>query len=62
MLFRSLLYKGWMDLLDGFDYAKILTIVVVIEAAFPVSSWLIELMHNLMPSTNKKKLQQQQQK
>ncbi len=59
---ENLLYKGWMDLLDGFDYAKILTIVVVIEAAFPVSSWLIELMHILMPSTNKKKLQQQQQK
>ncbi|MDE7453173.1 MAG: HAD-IC family P-type ATPase, partial [Clostridia bacterium] len=49
----GLLYEGWGDI--NWDYAKILTIVVVIEAAFPVSSWLIELMHYILPSSTDKK-------
>ena len=53
----NLLYKGWSDI--KWDYAKILTIVVAIEAAFPLSSWLIELMHVIMPSTGKKQQKQQ---
>lgn len=53
----SLLYEGWAEI--EWDYAKILTIVVVIEAAFPVSGWLIELMHILFPSsTGKKKMRE----
>ena len=50
---EHLLYKGWTDL--EWDYAKILTIVVAIEASFYVSKWLIELMHIIMPSTDTKK-------
>ncbi len=52
-LTETLLYEHWNEL--TWDYAKILTIVVVIEAAFPVSSWLIELMHVIMPSSVKKR-------
>lgn len=53
----ELFYKGWKTI--EWDYAKILIIVVVIEAAFPVSSWMIELMHIIFPSsTGKHKAQQ----
>ena len=45
----ELLYTGWSEL--KWDYSKILIIVVVIEAAFPVSSWLISLMQVIMPSS-----------
>lgn len=48
----ELLYTGWTDI--KWDYAKILIIVVVIEAAFPVSGWLIELMHFIFPSSTGK--------
>ena len=47
------LYEGWSDL--EWDYSKILIIVVVIEAAFPISSWLIKIMHVIFPSTAKPK-------
>ncbi|MDE7329637.1 MAG: HAD-IC family P-type ATPase [Clostridia bacterium] len=57
-LTEHLLYTGWEAL--EWDYAKVLTIVVVIEAAFPISSWLLSLMHVIMPSTSKKQQQQQQ--
>ncbi len=49
----GLLYEGWGTI--EWDYAKILTIVVVLEAAFPVSSWMIELMHYIFPSSTGKK-------
>ena len=49
----ELLYKGWSNI--KWDYAKILIIVVVIEAAFPLSSWLISLMHIIFPSSVNKK-------
>lgn len=49
----SLLYSGWNEL--HWDYAKILIVVVVIEAAFPLSGWLMELMHLIMPSSVGKK-------
>ncbi len=52
----GLLYSGWADL--EWDYAKILIIVVVIEAAFPISNWLIEIMHVIMPSASGKSKQQ----
>ena len=48
-----LLYANWNEI--KWDYAKILTIVVVIEAAFPISSWMIELMHYIFPSSTGKK-------
>ncbi len=51
--FAKLVYADWGEI--KWDYAKILTIVVVIEAAFPVSSWIIELMHYLFPSSTGKK-------
>ena len=44
----KLFYKGWMDL--DWSYAQILIVVVVIEAAFPISGWLMSLMHIVMPS------------
>lgn len=43
------LYTGWGDL--EWDYAKALVIVVVIEAAFPLSSFLIKIMEIIMPSS-----------
>ena len=45
----SFLYAGWSDL--SWDYAKVLVIVVVIEAAFPLSSALIKIMEIIMPSS-----------
>ena len=53
---ETLLYAGWQAL--EWDYAKILTIVVVIEAAFPISGWLIELMHLIMPSAKRRQKQE----
>lgn len=54
------LYSGW-DKLD-WDYAKILVIVVALEAAFPLSSALIKIMEIILPSStgNAKKQQQKQ--
>lgn len=49
----NLFYAGWSDI--DWDYAKILIIVVVIEAAFPLSGWMIELMHYIFPSSTGKK-------
>lgn len=43
------LYTDWYSL--SWDYAKILVIVVVIEAAFPLSSALIKIMEIIMPSS-----------
>ncbi len=51
----SLFYQGWKNI--EWDYGKILTVVVVIEAAFPVSGWLINLMHVIMPSGKKQHVQ-----
>ena len=45
----ELLYAGWGEL--DWDYAKALVIVVVIEAAFPLSSALIKIMEIVMPSS-----------
>ncbi len=47
----SLFYTGWKDL--EWDYAYVLIVVVVIEAAFPISGWLMKLMQVIMPSANK---------
>ena len=47
------LYTGWSSL--HWEYGQLLAVVVVIEAAFPLSGWLIELSHVLMPSTKKKR-------
>lgn len=47
-LTENLLYKGWYGL--EWDYAKILTIVVAIEASFYISRWLIDLMNLIMPT------------
>ncbi|MBD5632343.1 MAG: HAD-IC family P-type ATPase [Clostridia bacterium] len=47
----SLFYQGWAEI--EWDYGKILTVVVVIEAAFPVSGWLLNIMHVIMPSGKK---------
>ncbi len=46
------LYAGWGEL--DWDYAKVLTIVVVIEAAFPLSQFAINVMETLMPSAKSK--------
>jgi cation-transporting ATPase E len=43
------LYSGWSEL--HWDYPKILIVVVVIEAAFPISQSLIKIMQILMPSS-----------
>jgi cation-transporting ATPase E len=43
------LYSGWKDI--KWDYSKVLILVVVLEAAFPISDWLIKLMHVIFPSS-----------
>ncbi len=48
----DLIYSGWSNL--EWDYAKILVVVVVIEAAFPLSTALIKLMEIIMPSSTGK--------
>lgn len=49
---ENMLYSGWNNL--EWEYGQVLTLIVVLEAAFPASSWLIELTHILMPSSVKK--------
>lgn len=49
---EKVLYTGWDDI--EWDYARVLVIVVVIEAAVPISGWLITLMHYLFPSSTGK--------
>ncbi len=53
------LYAGWKDI--QWDYAKILIVVVVIEAAFPISGWLIDLMHLIFPSSTGKQRKEKAQ-
>lgn len=50
-IINDMLFDGWSEL--KWDYGQILTIVVVIEAAFPLSGWLIKLMHIIMPTGKK---------
>ncbi len=57
LITESLFYRGWIDL--HWDYSYILIVVVVLEAAFPISGWLIKLMHTVMPSSNSKPAKQQ---
>lgn len=57
LIAELLLYKGWTGL--KWEYGQVLAIMVVIEAAFPASGWLIELMHVVMPSSKKKKKQRE---
>ena len=53
ILSDKLLYTGWSDL--EWEYGQILAIVVVLEAAFPLSGSFIALSHVLMPSTKRKR-------
>lgn len=50
LLTDTMFYKGWKDL--HWNYAYVLIIVVVLEAAFPISNWLMNLMHIIMPSSD----------
>ncbi len=43
------LYPGWSDL--PWSYGQVLVMVVAVEAAFPISSWLLRLMHYIVPSS-----------
>ncbi len=52
-ILQDMLFDGWSEL--TWDYGQILTIVVIIEAAFPLSSWLIKIMHVIMPTGKKVK-------
>ncbi|MCD8295288.1 MAG: HAD-IC family P-type ATPase [Clostridia bacterium] len=45
----AMFYSGWLDL--QWDYAKVLVIVVVVMCAFPISGWMLKLMHFIMPSS-----------
>ncbi|MGN0806890.1 MAG: HAD-IC family P-type ATPase [Candidatus Coproplasma sp.] len=47
------LVGGWDSL--NWDYSKILIIACTIEAAFPISSWLIKIMQIIMPSSTENK-------
>lgn len=51
----ALLYKGWTEIVAEWSYDKVLIIVVVTEAAFPISGWLTDLSHVLFPSTSRKR-------
>ncbi|MCD8308485.1 MAG: HAD-IC family P-type ATPase [Clostridia bacterium] len=48
----DMLYDNWSKL--EWDYSKILIVVVVVEAAFPISSWLIKILEIIMPSSTGK--------
>ncbi|MCD8285703.1 MAG: HAD-IC family P-type ATPase [Clostridia bacterium] len=48
-LTNAMFYTGWLDI--TWDYAKILVIVVVVMAAFPISGLMLKLMHFIMPSS-----------
>ncbi|MCH5147395.1 MAG: HAD-IC family P-type ATPase [Clostridiales bacterium] len=50
----KMFYEGWKNL--HWNYPYILIVVVVIEAAFPISGWLMSLMHIIMPSAKSAKL------
>ncbi len=50
---EAMLYSGWNTI--SWEYGQILTIVVVIEAAFPISTWLIKLSRVLLPTTDKRR-------
>jgi len=52
-LLEDMFFDGWSTL--KWDYGQILTIVVVIEACFPLSSWLAKLMNVIMPTTDRKR-------
>lgn len=54
-LLNDMFFEGWSKL--KWDYGQILTIVVVIEACFPLSGWLAKLMNVIMPTTDKKRQQ-----
>lgn len=45
----EIFYADWAKL--NWNYAYVLIVVVVIEAAFPISNWLMNLMHIIMPSS-----------
>lgn len=49
MVTEKMFYKGWKNL--DWNYAYVLIVVVVLEAAFPISNWLMNLMHIIMPSS-----------
>ena len=55
----ELFFKGWKNL--EWDYAKVLIIVVVLEAAFPISAWITALMHVVFPSATGKHKQQKKE-
>ncbi len=46
--FAETLVSGWDSL--EWDYSKLLIIACTIEAAFPISSWLIKIMQIILPS------------
>ncbi len=52
-LLEDMFFDGWSTL--KWDYGQILTIVVVIEACFPLSSWLAKLMNVIMPTSDRKR-------
>ncbi len=49
---ENMFYTGWTEI--EWDYSKVLVIVVVIMAAFPLSSWIQKLMYYIMPSASGK--------
>ena len=55
----NLFYDGWKNL--EWDYAKVLIIVVVLEAAFPISGWITALMHIILPSATGKHKQKKEE-
>ncbi|MDE7087613.1 MAG: HAD-IC family P-type ATPase, partial [Clostridia bacterium] len=54
------LCHGWTDL--EWNYAKVLIVIVAIEAAFPLSSSLIKIMQIIMPSSLENKKQRDDEK
>jgi len=49
----DLFYNGWSNI--EWDYTKVLIIIVVIQAAFPISTFLINIMQTIMPSSTGEK-------
>lgn len=47
-LIADMLLDGWSEI--NWQYPQILIVLVVLEAAFPISNWLLATMHTIFPS------------
>ena len=59
LIANDLLMDGWAEI--EWQYPIILILIVVLEAAFPISNWLLEMSHIIFPSSRGHHDKQEQQ-